>query len=245
MWDKPEVMLWLADVLNAITAAMVLYALGFVVLHLPVFPIRTVEVQGQVSHLSAQEVSAVLNGGIEGNFFTVDLAGVAEKIHALPWVRKVMVRRIWPGQLRVTVEEHQAIGRWGRDALVDRYGEVFSGRPDGDGELPVLFGPKGTELSVTKAFLRFSALARQADMAVDGVVLTPRHAWQIRFRGGITADLGRDDAEKRLERFLRAWPNIVDRMPETVKHVDLRYRNGFAVRVEEGAAPDRRPPGVP
>jgi len=50
-------------------------------------------------------------------------------------------------------------------------------------------------------------------------------------------ELGRDLDQKdrsqiknRLDRFFKVWPEVKEKLPNTVDYVDLRYANGFAVR---------------
>jgi cell division protein FtsQ len=77
------------------------------------------------------------------------------------------------------------------------------------------------------------------------VQLSARRAWQIQLANGLVLELGRDQArqslEERLTRFVAAYPRIaagLDRRPE---HIDLRYPNGFAIRVPRSAAAQSAP----
>ena len=63
--------------------------------------------------------------------------------------------------------------------------------------------------------------------------VTPRRAWQVRADNGPTIELGREDIEPRLERFVGAYARTVGRLQRRIDHVDLRYSNGFAVRINE------------
>ena len=76
-----------------------------------------------------------------------------QAFEAVPWVRQATVRRVWPGQLLVQLEEHQAVASWdGRGeygepplerALLNSHGEVFHanlGEVEDD-RLPQLAGP--------------------------------------------------------------------------------------------------------
>jgi cell division protein FtsQ len=67
---------------------------------------------------------------------------------------------------------------------------------------------------------------------VEEVILTPRLAWQLKLSSGVRLALGRDAdaAEVRLERFVQAAAKGVARYD----YVDLRYPNGFALRMPEG-----------
>ena len=64
------------------------------------------------------------------------------------------------------------------------------------------------------------------------VVLTQRHAWQLKLGNGMHIMLGRDAdlAEERLRRFVDAYPSVRKKQHE---YVDLRYPNGFALRVPD------------
>jgi cell division protein FtsQ len=66
-------------------------------------------------------------------------------------------------------------------------------------------------------------------------VLTQRFAWQLRLAGGLDLMLGRDAdlAEERLRRFVGVYETTLKKMSRRHEYVDLRYPNGFALRVPE------------
>src|SRR5206468_3912068 len=64
---------------------------------------------------------------ITGNFFTVNLEQVRTAFESVPWVRRASVRREWPDQLVVSLEEHEALGTWGEDGkLLSTKGDVVT-----------------------------------------------------------------------------------------------------------------------
>jgi cell division protein FtsQ len=104
--------------------------------------------------------------------------------------------------------------------------------------LPLFAGPAGTEGEIARRYRRFTELLAPLEYLPDRVVLTPRHAWQLHTAEGLDLDLGRDGAEpveQRLARFVAAYPDSIGRLPQSAaaarRHVDLRYPNGFALRV--------------
>ena len=62
-------------------------------------------------------------------------------------------------------------------------------------------------------------------------MLSARHAWQLRLANGLHLVLGRDAdlAEARLRRFVEVYPGAKSKN----EYVDLRYPNGFALRVPD------------
>src|SRR5918999_2982867 len=92
------------------------------------FQVSEVRIAGELKKTSKAEIEASLPRA-SGNLFAVDLAEVRAGVERLPWVRRVAVRRVWPGRLEVSVEEHVALARWGAgdemSALVNIHGERF------------------------------------------------------------------------------------------------------------------------
>ena len=195
------------------------------------FPVARVEVVGTLKHTTAPQVHAAIPR-LSGNFFALDLADVRERVERLPWVRRVAVRRVWPATIEVAVEEHVALARWGDDALVNTHGERFmakSAQP-----LPLFTGPGGSAAEVTRRYRRFCEIVEPLGTGVERVVLTQRQAWQLKLGNGMHVMLGRDPdlAEDRLRRFVDAYPSVRNKAHD---YVDLRYPNGFALRVPDSS----------
>jgi cell division protein FtsQ len=146
-------------------------------------------------------------------------------------VRHVAVRRVWPGRLEVTVEEHVALARWGDDALVNLQGEKFYAKTRD--ALPSFVAPAGTAAEVARRYRRFSEIVAPLGTRVERVVLSARHAWQLRLGNGVHVMLGRDGdlAEERLRKFVEAYPAAS--AGNKYEYVDLRYPNGFALRLPD------------
>jgi len=230
VWDNPRQLNMLAGFLvGLVVLAFTLTALQLA-LRSPLWPIREVSVQGDLQRTLRSEIEAALHQRVSGNFFSVDVDGVRSALERLPWVRRAAVRRVWPDRLEATLEEHVALASWGESALVNTYGERFVG---GSKEaLPRFSGPRGSESELARRYARFDPIVAPLGARVEEVILTPRLAWQLKLDNGVRLALGRDAdaAEIRLARFVQSAAKGVARYD----YVDLRYPNGFALRVPEG-----------
>ncbi len=235
MWDKPRLLNWIANFLFALSVVLFLYALLFVVVHLPIFPIREVKVDGQLAHVNREQIKLIVAKHLKGNFFTLDLIKTRDAFEKLPWARNVSVRRRWPDKLDVVIEEHQALARWGNIALVNTHGELFQAATDA--ELPVFFGPSDGVLEVTKSYGNYSLILNKADIKIAQVTLSPRRAWEIKTNKDLKIALGRVDMDVRLDKFARAYKSTLSQLNVKVAYADLRYPNGFAVRKPVGLKP--------
>lgn len=233
MWDNPRLLNYVAGILTGIALLIFILAGLRLLLRPDLFPLREITVRGTLRHTAAGQIERAMRGRISGNFFSVNLVALRRSIEQLPWVRQVIVRRVWPDGLEVAIKERVALANWGDDALVDIYGERFEAHADA--ALPTFVGPAGTEAEVTRRYRQFAALLAPIGDPLVRVVLTPRFAWRLRLRSGLRMMLGRDagelPVEKRLARFVAAYPQTLAKMPQRHEYVDLRYPNGFALRV--------------
>jgi cell division protein FtsQ len=228
MWDKPQAMLWTANFLYALAAVLLLYALLFMVIRLPIFPLRAVQVSGEMQHVTQEQLRLIINRHLQGNFFTLNLVKTRDAFRKLPWVRNVSVRRRWPDRLEVVVEEHRELARWGNIALVNSYGELFQAASDRD--LPVFYGPGDGVQEVAQHYATYSQLLSATGLKVAQLALSPRRAWQIGTDSGMVIELGRDQTEARLQKFAGVYSRTLGLLKAGVSYADLRYPNGFAVR---------------
>ncbi len=153
MWDNVASLRLASSLLFAVAAMLVFYGAVHYVIHLPVFPLREIQVTGEVAHVTREQVEVVVTKELRGNFFTVDLVQARAAFEKLSWIRRVHVRRHWPDRLEIAVEEFQPIARWGSTALVSAQGEVFEAAVNTT--LPVLTGPERTAPEVVAHYRTF------------------------------------------------------------------------------------------
>lgn len=224
----------------------------------PWFALKTIEVKTPVTHVTEAQIRLVAERQVRGTFFTVDLERVRNSLETLPWVREARVERRWPDTLVVSLVEHVPMARWNDNALVNDAGDVFVAAVTR--RLPRLSGPEDSSAEVVAAFRRHQAALAPLGMTIAELRLSPRRAWRIRLDNGMTLALGREQTDARLARFVALYPRLfvahpteLDRttLPERVAPVvvDLRYPDGFAVRMPDGRAPSgfaaRLPAGIP
>ena len=240
MWDEPRLLNTVSNALFALALILVAYAAGTTFAKSPAFSLRAIRVQGDLDHVNRGQIVEALQGRVSGTFFTVDLETVRSIFEKIPWVRRAQVRRRWPDRLDVSLEEHVPLARWGRESdgrLVNRHGEVFAGHVGGEqaAELPQFAGPAGSEHEIALRYSLFRELLTPTALKVDAVMLSQRQSWSFRLTNGLTVQLGRDSEKdpirERLARFVEVYPSTLGRMSYRPSYVDLRYPNGFALRV--------------
>ncbi len=194
-------------------------------------PVRTVRVQGELHHVTTQEVRTAVSPYAQAGFMYIDIAATRNALEQLPWVHSAQVRRTWPDLLLVQLREQQVLARWADGGLVNPEGGLFRPlEPVAASGLPLLSGPQGTSLMLTSHFIELQQALTPLQLNITEVAMDERRAWRLVLDNGMELMLGRDEHPARMDRFVRAWPRILGPRSATVARVDLRYTNGFSVQ---------------
>ena len=232
MWDNTPLLRGIANLLFGISFVLVLYGTVRYVLRLPVFPLRAVELTAAPQRVSTELLEKVVREQVSGNFFTVDLESTRQAFEKLPWVRKVSVRRKFPWSLEVEVEEQVALARWNGTSLVNTHGEIFAATSDQ--VLPVFIGQPDTSVQVAQMYGELNTALQPLHQQITQISLSPRFAWQVKLDKGMVLELGREEMQERISRFVKVYPYSLAALARPSNHVDLRYRNGFAAYLASG-----------
>lgn len=210
----------------------------------PMFTLRSVRVDSmydiELKRVSALTLRAGVIGKFKGNFFTTNLEQVRTAFESVPWVRRATVRREWPDQLIVSIEEHEPLGTWGEDGrLLSVKGDVFTANlaeAEEDHPLPAFDGPEGSEKEVLARFGQLRAWFAPVALTPESLSLSSRYAWTVKLDNGMLVALGReqdhdsthDTMRERVQRLVKVYPQLAARVPE-IETIDMRYQNGLAL----------------
>ena len=162
------------------------------------------------------------------------------------------MRRSWPNQLQITINEQHAVARWQDQYLINDKGQLF--QPDNIPEqlsqqLVKLVGPGNTYQYLFARYQELQPLfsgkysSVQSDsqkersehsLLITEVFLNERRALGVELSNGMQIKFGRINASVDMYsaagRFLRAYENGLIEQTDRISVVDLRYTNGFAVQ---------------
>ncbi|TXT22534.1 MAG: cell division protein FtsQ [Gallionellaceae bacterium] len=250
MWDEPQSLNRLSAALLGFSLLLALVGGLYYTLHLPVFPLRVLQLNTAPLRADPAQIEAAAREALRGNFFTVNLDRARQSFEKLHWVRKVSVRRQFPWRLEVSLEEHDALAQWNGSGLVNTHGEVFAAAlPEANPALPKFSGPDDAAGEMAQMYRAFGEQLAPLGREIVQLNLSPRHSWQLRLDNGTVLELGNEQPQQRLERFVAVYPYSLATLlkaggdtaagaekeaqataqKQAVKYVDLRYRNGFAV----------------
>jgi len=211
-----------------------LYELGQRLMPYADRPIAKVAVQGEMSYVSRAAVQKRIAPFVESSFFRVDLDGMRHDLEQMPWIAHVEVRRVWPDQVLIRLEEQLPIARWGEEALLNNNGQAFAPNNLSNYEhLPQLHGPKRAQQRVMQQYQMLSQMLRPLGFSIASLELRDRGSWFLTTSQGIELLLGRDHVVEKMRRFSAIYQKALQAQGENIARIDLRYANGLAVAWRE------------
>lgn len=195
------------------------------------FPLQAVRFDTELRFLREQDLRAALTDHLNAGFWGLEVERIRHALEELAWVDTAAVRRVWPGALRISIREQEALAVWNDEALVNVRGEVFA--PDQatwPEQLPHLVGQSGKAAVIVRRMRELDPVFSELGFRVTALELDARESWAVTLDGDVVIALGREDVNARIRRFSRAYESLSAGEERMLAAADLRYPNGFAVR---------------
>lgn len=193
-------------------------------------PVGQVAIYGEVRHADLEKLQQQALPWLEVPFWKVDLAALKQALEQDPWLDSVQVSRHWPDQIRLDLQERVAWSAWNDTGLVDEKGQVFF--PADISQINTgrqIFAEMDTLADALELWENLEPLLEEQQLILTELKLEARGAWQLQLNGSVRVLVGRDNIEKRINRFLWAWQTWLAAETENIAGVDLRYPNGLSV----------------
>ncbi|NQD37017.1 FtsQ-type POTRA domain-containing protein [Permianibacter sp. IMCC34836] len=191
--------------------------------------LQRVRVEGAMRQVKSAEVLAAMQVQAGMTLAALDLRQLHERVAALPWVKSVSLRRVYPGELQVTVVERTPWLRLNQDELIDTDGNPYApANVAAFGHLALLRSSHGQLEQAVAQFVGGNDQLKPLGLTIVELDLNGRGALMMTLNNKLQLMFGRDDWDGRLQRFMSLYPGLVaDGNVPT--YIDLRYDTGFAV----------------
>ncbi len=208
-------------------------------------PISKVSVDGELSYISQQAVQQRIAPYIQASFLQINLSGMRQELEQMPWIAHAEVRRVWPDQIMIRLEEQLPVARWGDEALLNNSGHAFAPRESANYQhLPRLAGPQRAQRQVMQQYQVLSQMLRPLGFSISALEMRERGSWYLRTAQGIDLLLGRDHIVDKMRRFAAIYEKALKAQQPNIARIDLRYPNGLAVAWREPVAPTAAKPAA-
>lgn len=191
------------------------------------FLIKRVTISGDLSHISAKQLSYVVKNRLEGNLFTLDIDNLQEEFRAIPWVKDVTVSRQFPNAITIGLSEYVAVARLNDEGLITQSGKVFVGADDNT-SLPVFDVPLTnirdalSDYKHIKPILEIHQVSLRK-LTVNGIGIT-----KVELSNNLHITMCGSNITSQMERLDQYWDKLYALNPG-LNYVNMCYKDALAM----------------
>ena len=193
------------------------------------FPIKNVT-SSELINVNKDDISKAVKYLYSKSFFDIDLNHLKNKLEKIEWVRKINVRRSYPNEIIIDIEEHIPILRWNNKMYINKYGEKFNASKI-DKSIPILISDESRINEVFAYFKLFNEKlsSRKLDFKITKIMENEIRSLAISLSSGINIQLGSKDVNNKIPLFFEIYKSLNTRDLNKIRYIDMRYTNGFSV----------------
>lgn len=204
--------------------------------------LKKIIIRGDLIHHSTSSFRGNIIPNIKGNFFTINLNNTRLAFESLPWIRNAAVKRVFPNQIEIHLQEHMPLAIWGvRDdfKMINADGVIFDSSTDDDeyDKLPQFIGPEGQSGLMLDGYSKLNTILTPLKVKLVKIELSSRGSWTVILEGGAKLELGRgsiDIIAERIKQFVDTFGIVASNFNKNVtalQYADLRHANGYALKM--------------
>lgn len=214
-----------------IVIVVLLLIWGWVLLRNPAyFPIHDVEIQASYQHVASQAIQQVITPFSRQSFFALNAKALKKQLLDIPWVYQVVVSRVWPAKIIVKIVEQQVVARWNDSSLFNAKGDLFTPDKVTANDLPVIVAPDDQSAQAWHLYRQITQQISLLGLHVVKLEMNNDRMWAMQLDDGIIVQLGKVAIISKVARLVTLYPKMIGGRGDAVAKIDLRYRNGVAVR---------------
>ena len=193
------------------------------------FPIKNV-ISSELINVNEDDISKAVKYLYSKSFFEIDLNYLKNKLEKIEWVRKINVRRSYPNEIIIDIEEHTPILIWNNKMYINMYGEKFNVSKI-DKNIPLLISDESRINEVFTYFKLFNEKlsSRKLDFKITKIMENEIRSLTISLSSGINIQLGSKDVNNKIPLFFEIYKSLNTRDLNKIRYIDMRYSNGFSV----------------
>jgi cell division septal protein FtsQ len=195
------------------------------------FPIKNVSIESKIINVSEYDVFEKSKNYLDSkSFFNFKINILKKEIEKVPWVKSADIRRVYPGKIKIYIEEHTPIAIWNNKSYVNDVGDIFLTQ-EIKKNLPVIISNQSGNKIM---FLYFSLLLKYIsdynfDIEIKKIEENDIRSLSAHLSSGIIVKFGSKDIRNKIHAFVKIYNTLNSSDLEKIGYIDMRYSNGFSI----------------
>ena len=168
---------------------------------------------------------------INKSWFNFDINILKRELEKIEWVNTVGVRRVFPGEVKLSIEEHLPLVIWNNKYYMNSDGEIFFVKNISK-KLPRLNSKNDRSETLFKYYSFFSnnLLTNKISDKIIEINENDIRSLSILLSSGISVRLGSKNINDKMNIFFKSYKKILKTSDlNKIRYIDMRYSNGFSI----------------
>ena len=164
------------------------------------------------------------------SFFNINLDYLKNSIEKVAWVKNAYIRRSYPNEVIIFIEEYTPVAVWNNDYYISENGYIFSANKI-EKKLPKISSYSNRNIIIFEYFSLISDGIRKNKLN-DKILLIKENeirSLTVLLESNIAIKFGSKNIEERIGIFFKAYKTLNTSDLKKIRYIDMRYSNGFSI----------------
>ena len=164
------------------------------------------------------------------SFFNINLDYLKNSIEKVAWVKNAYIRRSYPNEVIIFIEEYTPVAVWNNDYYISENGYIFSANKI-EKKLPKISSYSNRNIIIFEYFSLISDGIRKNKLN-DKVLLIKENeirSLTVLLESNIAIKFGSKNIKERIGIFFKAYKTLKTSDLKKIRYIDMRYSNGFSI----------------
>ncbi|OQM34222.1 cell division protein FtsQ/DivIB [bacterium endosymbiont of Pedicinus badii] len=172
---------------------------------------------------------------MKNNFLQENFSSLLKEVKKISWIKNIQIQKEWPKTIKIRIVEYIPIALWNNTFCIDKDGNLFQMPNQYLNQIPKIFGPFGKEREILKNFFSFENTIKSINLSINTIIVNIENSYILKTKENLIIKIGKINHIDRIHRLVIAFPVILkysQKNRKNIKYIDLRYKNGLAVKFE-------------
>jgi cell division protein FtsQ len=195
------------------------------------FPIKNISIESIIININKDDVFEKSKNYLDSkSFFNFKINILKKEIEKVSWVKSADIRRVYPGEIKIYIEEHIPIAIWNNESYMNNIGDIFFIN-NIKKNLPILISNQSGNKIM---FEYFSLLLKYIsdenfDIKIKKIEENDIRSLSAYLSSGIIVKFGSKDIRGKIRTFIKVYKTLNTSDLEKIRYIDMRYSNGFSI----------------
>ena len=195
------------------------------------FPISDIRLGQKSLNVDENEIFKIAEKYLKNkSFFNIKLDYLKNSIEKVGWVKNAYIRRSYPNEVIIFLEEYNPVAVWNNDFYISENGYIFSANKI-EKKLPKISSFSNRNVIIFEYFSLISdgILKNKINEKILQIKENEIRSLTVLLSSNIAIKFGSQNIKERIAIFFKAYKTLKSSDLKKIRYIDMRYSNGFSI----------------